>query len=733
MKKHFIKASNDFCGFENYVSAPYLRRRFLLDFAPEEAKINICGLGFYRLYINGHDITKGHLAPYISNPDHYCYYDDYDVRPYLQNGENVVGILLGNGFFNPCGGAVWDFDKVAWRGAPRVALEFVAKSGEKEFAFYADEKFLTHDSPIYFDEIRMGEYYDSRKEIPGWNRPGFDDTGWNPALPAEAPRGELKKCNAEPILPYREIKAEKIIKTDSGYIYDFGINSAGVCRLKIRGSAGQKISMRHGELIRDGKLYTENIEFSAKRFPYYPEYNQKNIYIARGGEETWTPSFTYEGFRYVQVEGIEENQATDDLLTFLLMSSSFEHTGDFACSDETVNRLFAMAKNSALSNFYYFPTDCPHREKNGWTGDAALSAEYMTLLFDTEKSYSEWLCNIRKSQNAKGALPGIVPTDSWGFAWGNGPAWDKALFELTYVLFKYRGNIEIVKENAHSMMRYLDYITSRRNPDGTVAVGLGDYLPIDKKHAEDYDMPIVLSDSIMVMDMAKKAALMFEAAGFALRAEFARNIRDEMRESIRKNLLDKETCTLAGKCQSSQALGLYYGIFEENEKGTAFAKLLEFIEQKNGNFDCGILGINVIFHVLSDFGEDGLAYRMITKKEYPSFGSMIERGATALMERFYSDYFNGSHNHHFLGDIARWFIQNIGGLKVENYNRVTINPKYDLPVDSAQASHILPSGKVSVSWRKQSGKIYLEVICPSEIECEINEFLPNSEINIIRK
>ena len=181
MEKRFICATRAYCDFTHRVAAPYLRRTFDLRFAPEFADLKICGLGFYRLWINGQEITKGCFAPYISNPDDRMYFDAYDLTPYLRQGENVLGILLGNGFQNDFGGEVWDFDKAPWRSAPKLALEVQAGGNGESLSFYADSRFLTHPSPILFDEYRLGEIYDARQELPGWNLPGFDTTGWTPA------------------------------------------------------------------------------------------------------------------------------------------------------------------------------------------------------------------------------------------------------------------------------------------------------------------------------------------------------------------------------------------------------------------------------------------------------------------------------------------------------------------------------------------------------------------------
>ena len=242
MKKNFISATKEFSSFERWVNAPYIRKSFCLDFCPEKAEINISGLGFYVLFINGKNITKGHLAPYISNLDHYCYYDTYDVSTYLKKGENVIGVMLGNGFMNPFGGSVWDFDKVEWKNAPCLALEFSAEGEGKALSFDADESFKTHPSPIIFDELRMGEHFDANLEIENWNMPGFDDGTWEKAIYADAPRGKMEKCEAEPICVQYELKPTKFYKVEGGYIYDFGENNAGICRLNLKNAdKGQKI------------------------------------------------------------------------------------------------------------------------------------------------------------------------------------------------------------------------------------------------------------------------------------------------------------------------------------------------------------------------------------------------------------------------------------------------------------------------------------------------------------
>ena len=726
MNKHFIKATQKYCSFDEYVAAPYLRRTFEIDFEPEKAEISICGLGFYELHVNGKNITKGLIAPYVSNPDDYCYYDTYDITDILNKGKNAIGIILGNGMFNQFGGSVWDFDKGEWLGAPRVALDFSASGEGKSLEFIADDKFKTHQSPIIFDDFRMGEYYDARLEIEGWNLAGFDDSTWDSAMEAETPRGELKLCAAEPIKIMYEIKPVSVKKQKNGYLYDFGINSAGLCRLKINAAKGQKITMWHCELLENGEFSYDNIIFDRPNTQFYKEYNQKDIYIAKGnGEEVYIPKFTYHGFRYVLVEGITEEQATDELLTYLVMNSDLKHIGGFECSDSISNTLFDMVKRSDLSNFYYFPTDCPHREKNGWTGDAAVSAEHMVLLYDVEASWREWLGNIRKSQNDRGELPGIVPTFDWGYEWGNGPAWDSVLFTLPYQLFKKCGNTEVIKENAHSMVRYLEYILTRRSENGTVAIGLGDWVPTGRK-GDDYQAPLALTDSIMVMEIAREAAEMLEAIGYKHQANFAKDIYDDMRQTIRRELINFDTMLASGDTQSGQAMAIYYGVFEKEEEHQAFSKLLELVHKNDDCFDCGYLGMRVLFHVLAQFGEAELAYDMITRKEYPSYGHLVSLGETTLPEQFMPDGVScGSHNHHFMGDIANWYMSKIAGLNIVNCEYVEINPNFISQLDYASAYYALPKGKVSVSWKRTEAGVEILVDCPVEYTVTIPEKYEN--------
>lgn len=742
----FVSECKEYSTYSEHVQAPIFRKSFQLKGDDGKGEIVICGLGFYDLFINGEKITKGHLAPYISNPDHFIYYDQYDISSYLQVGENVIGIMLGDGFQN-AKTAVWDFAENVFNSAPKLAIK-VSIEGEQTLTFDARD-FLCKKGPIWFNDLRSGVFYDKRLEDVGWMEPGFtEDDTWHAPILADKPRGKAKLCGAEPIVVTKElapisvrrgelaaynIREDWRVATEAlgskepaperkqGWLYDFGENNAGIFRLKIKGYKGQRIDIQCGEQLLDGALDYNNIHF-------FPDgYAQRDIYIVGSDEEEiFEPMFTYHGFRYLYVSGIEEHQATPELLTYLVMSSDLKERGSFSCSDETANSIYDMCRRSDISNFYYFPTDCPHREKHGWTGDAQLSAEHMMLTIGAETSYREWLCNIRAAQNEEGKLPGLVPTASWGYGRHNGPAWDKVLFELPYLMYKYRGDRDVILENAHAMLRYLEYVSKRRDHRGIVEYGLGDWLPVDRE-AADYEVPVGFTDSVTLYSICCEAEEMFDAVGLSLHSSLARQLGVEIRESVRQEYINFDTMLVEGNCQSAQAMGIYYHIFEGEEEQEAFQRLMEIIDRDKRKATSGLLGFRVLFHVLAEFGEAELAYRMITGTEYPSYGYFVENGYTTLPEHFLPDEKRRlmSQNHHSFGDVAHWYMKYPGGIRVVNSNRVIIKPVFIKDLNYAKASHKLPHGEVKVEWHRMQDKIVLNVTCPREVSYEI--VLPEDE------
>ena len=699
----FISAGYEYADIERFVSAPFFRKRFTVQ-ETATAEILISAAGFYNLFVNGKDITKGELAPYISNPDDIVYYDSYDVSDYINEGENVVAVLLGNGLQNNSGGAIWDFQKAPWRGAPKFAmrLSLVAEDGNAT-ELESDESFKVCDSPILFDDYRCGEYYDARLEIPDFHSADFDDSGLKNAIRVKSPRGEKRLCTADPVRIYEESKPVSVTKEENGWLYDFGENNSGVCRISVNASQGQKITLRYGEWLKDGKLCLDNIRFT-QQSDKQKDFVQKSEYICKEGEQTHTPSFIYNGFRYVLVEGITEEQATENLLTYLKMSSLKGNAGEFTCSDDVINKIQEITVRSDISNFNYFPTDCPQREKNGWTADASLSAEQMLFNLYPEKCYKEWMRNIYKALNDKGQLPGIVPTGGWGYNWGNGPAWDNVIINLPYYTYVYRGDKEILEELSTPLMRYLNYLFSRLDEKGLMEIGLGDWCPPGVKE-DEFETPLVVTDTILTYDIAQKASFVYEVLEQEPQRQFALSLAKKVKTAFRENLLDMRSGAMKGNTQTGQAMAIFYGLLTDEEKPKAFELLLKFIDEADGHFNTGVLGGRVIYRVLAENGEVDLAYNMIVRPDYPSYGNWVKREATTLWEGFYPE--NGrvlSLNHHFWGDISAWFYTFLAGMRInptgKDVTNADIKPLFPEKLNSVSAYHDMPAGRISVAWER---------------------------------
>lgn len=761
--RNFIMATDEVCDFDKSVPAPYLRKKFTLDFVPKKAEITITGLGFYELYINGENITKGPLAPYISNVNHICYYDNYDITDKLNKGENTIGILLGNGMRNAFGGFVWDFEKADFRGPLCTALCLEAYKNEKDnrdtnnsnnpeesdadFVLEADETFKTHPSPIIFDDIRMGCHYDAKLEIPGWADVDYDDSDWKNALKCKAPKGRPELCKAEPIKYHKEIKPVSVTHFDTApfayehnektispkdfipdkraiakdvYIYDFGEVNAGITSLKINGKPGQVIKIGHMEFLVNGIPTIKNISFPqyTETYDKYIDYSQKDVFICKGGEETFVPKFKYDGFRYAFVEGLEPEQATLDALTYHTMGSDIKCIGDFESSCPTLNKLYDMVLRSDLSNFFYFPTDCPQREKNGWTGDAAVSAEQILMNFDASDSLEIWLDNVRLSQSDTGELPGIIPTDTWGY-YTFGPVWDSVCVMLPYNIYRFKGDKKVIKDNSAMIMRHLYFQKIKMDNDGLLDYGLGDWCaPLKTEENRDYDMPRKFTSTAFECITAKRAAELFEITEQYPEAEYANSLAEELKNNIRKHLIDFDTMTVIGESQTSQALAMYAGIFNEDEYAKAGERLLEIINMDNVANTCGVIGLRVIYHVLIGMGKGDVAYKLITSTARGCYGSWIKAGATSMWESFPHDdgsYMN-SQNHHFLGDIGSLFIQAIAGIRpnphLKDLAEFEITPDFITDLDYAKASFESKFGTLKSYWKRDGDSIKLEVCVP---------------------
>lgn len=724
----FIAAGNSFSTRTSYVPAPLFRKQFTIS-PPEynclqSAELVICVCGLYEAYINGKNVTKGLLAPYFSALDQLRYYDRMDIKEQLREGENVIGVWLGNGLRNDPGGAPWGFDKASWRGSPCFSLKIYLrfKNGETRL-ISSDESFRTSPSPILFDDYRIGEVYDAAYEQEGWNLPAFDDSDWNTAIHVMPPKGELTLCTADPIRITAEHKPVRISRAKGGWLFDFGLNSTGVVRLKIDGRPGQRITLHHGECVQDGILNLQSTTSDPSM--------ETNVdtYICRGGMAEYQPRFTYHGFQYVLAEGLLDEQVLEDTLTFVEFHSDIPERGDFTCSLGRANRIQEAARRSTASNFQYFPNDCPQREKNGWTGDAAISAEHTLLNFEAERSYQEWMRNVRKAQTQNGSLPGIVPTAGWGYGDScHSPAWDCVLTEIPYQIYKYRGDSTVFFENEGAIFAYLQYLSARRRSDGLLifeedGFGLGDWAQVGHDPMGIVDAPLETVHTLMALDSCAKAEFLYREHRMEERALYAQCLKNGLREAARRELIDKDRLLVRGNCQTSQTLGLAFDVFEENERAAALQNLLAMIHEAGDRMDVGVIGGRYLFHVLSEFGYSDLAFFMIARPDYPSYGNWIERGATTLWEEFQPE--DGpvhSRNHHFWGNVSHWFISCVAGIQYSRKNGkgcLNVRPAFIRELQWAEAWHRAPEGRISVRWESSGSGLKLLVTAPETLEGEI--------------
>ena len=710
----YICAGTDRCELYNHVNAPLLRKEFTVE-NTSDAALYITALGFYRVFLNGVEITKGKLAPYVSNPKHIVCYDEYDVSSVLNKGKNVISVILGNGFYNCMGGYPWGFDKADWRGSPKLALKIYF--GEK-CVVSADSTFKTHGSHVTFDDLRCGEYVDFNQYEEKRFSAGYDDGEWRGALECAAPEGELVPCRVNPV----KIKAEEypvsMHVSDGGMIFDFGTNRSGVCRIKFKGVKGQKITVWHFEaLLENNTFYNKNT--------CTPDFDrnlsQKDVFISNGEENVFEPWFTFHGFRYVFVEGIYPYVAEKDFITRLVLHSDFPIYNYFSCSDETVNKLQEMVVISDKSNFFYYPLDCPQREKNGWTADAALSAEQFLYNFDCSAELNFWLDNIIKAQTEAGALPGVVPTYDFGYSWGNGPGWDQVLVELPYQLYRFQGDTSAVERSAEAIVKYFVYLRSKLNGDGLVDFGLCDWCETGTFSEGDASTPVEVTDTLTAISMLNKCEFMFSAVGEKEKTAYVTHLRGELINAFTKKYVEGSAVTCF--TQTAQAMAISVGLFD-NCIRQAVNALMDMIKRDNGTFKVGVLGARVLFRVLAENGYAEKALDLITQDKFPSYKYWIDHGATSLWEAFNETYDNSvlrrdggrtlSLNHHFWGDISAFFYKYILG--------VNVNPNGDddsfVEIRKCEISSVLwakgkyenKNGALFVSWQKDAnGEIVFNI------------------------
>ena len=698
-------------------AAPYLRTTFECKSTPGKATVFLCGLGWHELYVNGRKADDRVLAPVATQFDRHVSWIEYDITPFVRPGKNAVAVLLGNGWYNCQTAEVWSFDKAPWRDLPKLICDIeidgvtIAKS---------DTSWKTHDSPVTFDALRNGEFYDARLEIPGFADPDLDDSSWKNAAQCNPPGGRIVKEELEPCKVMKHYSAIAAKHLDfNATIYDFGTNLTGWCRIKIKGPAGTRIKIVYSEHVRpvSGDIDREYIAMFVKSGEF-----QTDEYILKGSEEPeiYEPRFTYHGFRYAKVYQWDGRAKLLDIQA-CFVRNSFRQTGEFESSDRILNALQRNTVQSYLSNFTGIPTDCPHREKNGWTGDAQLAMETGLWNFDCEKACSHFLQIVADTQRPSGQLPGIAPSGGWGYNWGSGPAWDSILFEYPWRMYLFRGNTENIRRHYQAMKLYLEYCAGMAE-NHLVRFGLGDWCHHDRRRIAPIELT---SSAYYYYDVTR----MVEFANILGKENDAKGYT-ELAEQIRENFnrkFNNGDGTYADGSWTALAAALYFHLAEETDRARIAEKLVGMVRANGHKTDFGILGAKYVPRVLADCGYADDAFHLITQTQFPGWGFWIENGATSLWEQW-----NGtsSQNHIMFGDISAWMFEYLGGAvplkETPGFKHFLLKPALIPSLSHVRMRHETPFGTLRSEWKRENGKIQCEFEIPQGTSADI--LLPGSTV-----
>ncbi|HQG76763.1 MAG TPA: family 78 glycoside hydrolase catalytic domain [Bacteroidales bacterium] len=693
--------------------APYFRKSFTVSGKVNRARVYIAVAGLYELYINGHPVGDHRLDPAFTRFDRCILYNVYDVSRFIQDGENVIGVLLGNGWYNHQSSAVWSFDAAPWRGRPKFCLDLNIESADGTCtSIVTGTGWKTSLSPVVFNSIYTGEHYDARLEQPGWNCPGFIDTAWNDIILVAAPSRKIVSQVMHPIRITETIPAKSVTRQDiHTWMFDLGRNIAGVSSLTVSGAAGTVIRLRHAErLTQNGLADQSNIDVhyrpKDKSDPF-----QTDIFILSGkGKETFMPRFNYKGFRYVEVSSDKPLNLDIESLKGHFMHSDVPIAGTIESSESLLGKIWQATNNSYLSNLYGYPTDCPQREKNGWTGDAHIAIETGLYNFDGITVYEKWLNDHLDEQQPNGVLPAIIPTGGWGYHWANGPDWTSTIAIIPWYIYLFYGDDQLLYNCYESIRNYVDHI-DRISPSGLTDWGLGDWIPVKSVASKELTSSVYYYTDALIL--SKAAQLFGKAEDHRKYLSLANRIRD----AINARYLDRETDCYGQGFQTELSLPLFWGIVPEEIRTRVADTLAGTVKAANNTLDVGILGSKAILNALSENGYPDLAYSMAVKDTYPSWGWWIRNGATTLYENWDIDPRSDiSMNHIMFGEISAWMYKTPGGIypdeKQPGFRNVILKPCFVNGLDHFEARHNGPYGMIISSWRREGPEIVYDVTVP---------------------
>jgi alpha-L-rhamnosidase len=716
-----VKTSED-----RRLPARWLRKQFDVSKKVKRATVYFSGLGLSELYLNGSKVGDHVLSPGLTEYRKRVFYVTFDVTKQLKQGANAMGVILGNGRFYATRSKV--YAATVSYGFPKLLLHLRLEYADGSIAeVVSDDSWkLSSNGPILANNEYDGEEYDARKEFAGWTSPGFDDSQWQRAEVVSEPGGSVVSQMIEPIRVTATLKPVAITEPKPGrFIFDMGQNMVGWCRLKVSGPAGAQVSLRFAETLKpDGTLYMDNLR-GARVTDIYP-------LKGNGAEEVWEPRFTYHGFRYVEMTGLPGRPALT-ALEGRVVHDDLESAGEFTCSSPLLNQIYRNTVWGVRGNYRSIPTDCPQRdERQGWLGDRSEESLGETYLFDNSSLYANWLHDMADSQRESGSVPDVSPA-YWPI-FSDNVTWPSSGVIIPSTLRRQFGDTIIIQQHYESALKWvnhmLDFVTN-----GIISRdSYGDWCmpPEDPKLIHSSDPNRITDKALLATSYFYHDLRLMERYATTLgntddAARFSK-LAGEIKTAFNNKFLNRELGQYDNGTQTSCVLPLALGLVPEDQRSRIFAHLVAKItDESKGHIGTGLIGAQYLNRVLSDNGRADLAYAIATQRDYPSWGYMIEHGATTIWELWNgntADPAMNSGNHVMLiGDLVIWFYEYLAGIRPDpeqpGFKHIIMKPYTVGDLTFVRATHRSPYGLIASEWRKQGEKFDWKITIPANTTAEV--------------
>jgi alpha-L-rhamnosidase len=717
--------------------ASYVRKAFELSGAVKSARVYVSALGLYMLHINGSRAQDDLFTPGWTSYGTRLQYQTYDVTSYLRNGQNALGLIIGDGWYKGSLGWINKRNHFGDRHAALLELHVEYESGRTE-KIVTDSSWVSEEGPIRVSELYHGETYDARLELIGWDEAGYEDADWHAVETAEFPMDRLIAQESVPVRITEEIKPIAILKTPAGEtVLDMGQNMVGWVRFTVNGAAGDKVVLRHAEVLdKDGYFYVGNLRTAKQQIEYI---------CKGGGIESYEPHFTFQGFRYVLVEQYP-GEPVLDAFTGRVIHSDMEVTGSFECSDPLVNKLQQNIVWGQRGNFLDVPTDCPQRdERLGWTGDAQVFIRTAAFNMNVASFFTKWVRDLKADQHADGGVPSVIPIIR-GIKQHSSAAWGDAAVICPWTMYLCYGDTRILEEQYDSMKAWVEYIHAQGDQEFLWNTGFhyGDWLALDAN--EGSYVGSTPRDLIGTAFFAYCAGLLAKTAdiiGKPDEAEHYRTLRRNVVEQFRAEYISPNGRMIA-PTQTAHVLALMFDLVEGDTRRRIAATLADYVKEKNYHLTTGFVGTPYLCHVLSDNGYHDVAVKLLLQTTYPSWLFSIKQGATTIWEHwdgikpdgsFWSADMN-SYNHYAYGSIGDWMYQRLAGINTDGskvaYKQIHLRPAPCEGLTYAKASLQSMYGEIRSGWSKaEDGTVTVEVSVPANTTAFLD--LPVAKPGMIRE